>query len=172
MIATSDVFSLSGVPEGNYRIVELIGGRGFVRRLSYMGLHPNVELSVTASSLQGPVRVAVGGTQFGLGRGMASRVLVVKSDVGDEARRVAGRPPFRRVFTLKDYREGQRGRIIEIKGEGKFKKRLLDMGFTKGAEVYVEKYAPLRDPVEFIIKGYHVGLRREEAQKILMTEPY
>ncbi len=172
MTFTSGVFPLSEVPEGRYRIVQLGGGRGFARRLSYMGLHPNAEVCVAASSLRGPVRVTLGGTQFGLGRGMASRVLVVQSAAQGDASRASGRFTFRRVLTLKDYREGQRGRIIEIKGEGKFKKRLLDMGFTKGAEVYVEKYAPLRDPVEFIIKGYHVGLRREEAQKILMTEPY
>lgn len=172
MTSTSDVFPLSEVPEGRYRIVELDGGRGFAKRLSYMGLHRNAEVCITASSLRGPVRVSLGGTQFGIGRGMASKVLVVEAGVWGEGRKASGRPSVHRGFTLKDYRQGQRGRIIDIKGEGKFKKRLLDMGFTRGAEVYVEKYAPLRDPVEFIIKGYHVGLRREEAQKILMTEPY
>ena len=74
-------------------------------------------------------------------------------------------------FTLKDYMQGQKGRIIAILGEGKFKKRIVEMGFIKGAEVYVEKYAPLRDPIEFIIKGYHVSLRGDEAEKILMSAP-
>ncbi len=73
--------------------------------------------------------------------------------------------------TLKDYMQGQKGRILAILGEGKFKKRIVEMGFIKGAEVYVEKYAPLRDPIEFIIKGYHVSLRRDEAEKILMSAP-
>ena len=62
--------------------------------------------------------------------------------------------------------------IIFVKGEGRFKKRIIEMGFIKGAEVYVEKYAPLRDPIEFIIKGYHVSLRRDEAELIIMSEPY
>ena len=75
-------------------------------------------------------------------------------------------------YTLRDYREGQRGKIIGIKGEGKFKTRIVEMGFVKGAEVYVEKYAPLRDPVEFIVKGYHVSLRRDEAEMIIMSEPF
>ncbi len=74
--------------------------------------------------------------------------------------------------TLRDYREGQRGVIIGIKGEGKFKRRIIEMGFIKGAEVYVEKFAPLRDPIEFIIKGYHVSLRRDEAELIIMSEPH
>ena len=76
-----------------------------------------------------------------------------------------------KVWTLRDYREGDRGRILDIKGKGKFRTRLLEMGFTKGEEVYVEKYAPLRDPIEFIVKGYHVSLRRDEAENIIMTEP-
>ena len=75
-------------------------------------------------------------------------------------------------ITLRDYREGQRGVIISVKGVGRFKKRIIEMGFIKGAEVYVEKYAPLRDPIEFIIKGYHVSLRRDEAELIIMSEPY
>ena len=74
-------------------------------------------------------------------------------------------------YTLRDYREGNRGKIIEIKGKGRFITRILEMGFTKGEEVYVEKYAPLRDPIEFVIKGYHVSLRRNEAEHIIMTEP-
>jgi Fe2+ transport system protein FeoA len=73
--------------------------------------------------------------------------------------------------TLGDYRQGQRGIILEVRGEGKFKKRIVEMGFIRGVEVYVEKYAPLRDPIEFIIKGYHISLRRDEAEKIIMSEP-
>ncbi len=77
----------------------------------------------------------------------------------------------RKFYTLRDYREGDRGRIVEIKGKGKFKTRIIEMGFVRGEEVYVEKYAPLRDPIEFIVKGYHVSLRREEAENIIMTPP-
>ena len=77
----------------------------------------------------------------------------------------------KKYYTLRDYREGDKGRIIEIKGKGKFRTRILEMGFTKGEEVYVEKYAPLRDPIEFIVKGYHVSLRRDEAENIIMTKP-
>ncbi len=76
-----------------------------------------------------------------------------------------------KVYTLRDYREGDRGRIVDIKGKGKFRTRILEMGFVRGEEVYVEKYAPLRDPIEFIVKGYHVSLRREEAENIIMTPP-
>jgi Fur family ferric uptake transcriptional regulator len=154
---------LSSATSGTYRVVSLAGGKGFVRKLSSMGLYPNAALTIVTSSVVGPVRVWVKGTQFGIGRGMASRIIVQPTGEG------GGKPG--KLYTLRDYREGQRGKILEIRGEGKFKKRLIEMGFVKGAEVFVEKYAPLRDPIEFVVKGYHVGLRRDEAEKIIMTEP-
>ena len=67
---------------------------------------------------------------------------------------------------LDQLRPGETGVIVRVTGEGAFRKRLLEMGFLKGVEVYVEKYAPLADPVEFVLKGYHVSLRRDEAEKI------
>lgn len=69
---------------------------------------------------------------------------------------------------LNQLRPGETGVIVRVTGEGAFRKRLLEMGFLKGVEVYVEKYAPLADPVEFVLKGYHVSLRREEAEKIFV----
>jgi Fe2+ transport system protein FeoA len=70
------------------------------------------------------------------------------------------------VRSLNQLRPGETGVIVRVIGEGAFRKRLLEMGFLKGTEVYVEKYAPLADPVEFVLKGYHVSLRREEAENI------
>ncbi len=71
-------------------------------------------------------------------------------------------------FSLRDMREGDRAEIKAIRGEGAFKRRLLEMGFMPGSTVLIKKYAPLRDPIELVIKGYHVSLRRKEAQKVLM----
>ena len=71
-------------------------------------------------------------------------------------------------FTLRDLREGDRADIKAIRGEGAFKRRLLEMGFMPGTTVLIKKYAPLRDPIELVIKGYHVSLRRQEAQQILV----
>lgn len=70
--------------------------------------------------------------------------------------------------TLRDLREGDRAEIKAIRGEGAFKRRLLEMGFMPGTTVLIKKYAPLRDPIEMVIKGYHVSLRRHEAQQILV----
>ncbi len=69
-------------------------------------------------------------------------------------------------MTLDDLTTGQKGRVLKVKAKGPFKKRLLEMGFISGAEVEVIKYAPLKDPVEYMVKGYHVSLRHEEAEHI------
>jgi Fe2+ transport system protein FeoA len=70
--------------------------------------------------------------------------------------------------SLRDLREGDRAVIQAVCGEGAFKRRLLEMGFMPGTVVLIKKYAPLRDPIELVIKGYHVSLRREEAQRVLV----
>jgi len=67
---------------------------------------------------------------------------------------------------LSELKEGQTATIERIGGNGALRRRILEMGILKGAEVYVEKYAPLRDPLELIVKGYHVTLRVEEAAQI------
>ncbi len=67
---------------------------------------------------------------------------------------------------LSEMKQGQTGTILRVGGEGVLRRRILEMGILKGTEVYVEKYAPLKDPLELVLKGYHVSLRVEEAAKI------
>ena len=69
-------------------------------------------------------------------------------------------------MNLSELREGQAAKVLRVGGNGPFRRRLLEMGFLRGTEVYVEKYAPLKDPIELILKGYHVSLRVEEAAHI------
>ena len=70
--------------------------------------------------------------------------------------------------TLRDCHEGDRGVIRKLTGSGSFRRRLMEMGFLPGTAVEIVKYAPLRDPIEFVIRGYHVSLRRNEAEKIIL----
>jgi Fur family ferric uptake transcriptional regulator len=67
---------------------------------------------------------------------------------------------------LSDLKQGQRATIARVGGSGLLRRRILEMGIIKGAEIYVEKYAPLKDPMELIVKGYHISLRVEEASQI------
>jgi Fe2+ transport system protein FeoA len=67
---------------------------------------------------------------------------------------------------LSELKPGQRGRIIKISGGGSIRRRILDMGVIKGANIEMERIAPLGDPIEVKIKGYHLSLRKEEASDI------
>ena len=68
--------------------------------------------------------------------------------------------------TLKAVRIGQSAIIKKLHGEGAVKRRIMDMGLTKGTEVYVRKVAPLGDPLELTVRGYELSLRKEDAQWI------
>jgi ferrous iron transport protein A len=77
----------------------------------------------------------------------------------------------RREMVLSELKEGQWAVIERIGGSGALRRRILEMGIIKGVWVYVEKYAPLRDPLELIIKGTHISLRVEEASQISIVRP-
>ena len=68
--------------------------------------------------------------------------------------------------TLKDIRVGDTVSVKKLHGEGAVKRRIMDMGITKGVEVYVRKVAPLGDPVEINVRGYELSLRKADAQRI------
>ncbi len=72
--------------------------------------------------------------------------------------------------TLSDLQPGAEAVVTEILATGKIRHRLLEMGFIRGARIRVEKLAPMGDPMELVIKGYHLSLRREEGQCILVSE--
>ena len=69
-------------------------------------------------------------------------------------------------MTLAELRVGDRAKVVKLGGSGAIKRRLLDMGFTAGSEILVERYAPLLDPVEIRIRGYALALRVAECKLI------
>ena len=68
--------------------------------------------------------------------------------------------------TLKEVPCGQTVRVKKLSGEGPVKRRIMDMGITKGVEIYVRKVAPLGDPVEVTVRGYELSLRKADAEMI------
>ena len=68
--------------------------------------------------------------------------------------------------TLKDVKIGETAVIEKLHGEGALKRRIMDMGLTKGTEVYVRKVAPLGDPMELTVRGYELSVRRGDAELI------
>ncbi|KXL52282.1 ferrous iron transport protein A [Anaerotignum neopropionicum] len=70
--------------------------------------------------------------------------------------------------TLREAKVGERISVLKITGEGPVKRRIMDMGITKGVEVFVRKVAPLGDPVEVTVRGYELSLRKADAQMVVI----
>ena len=68
--------------------------------------------------------------------------------------------------TLKQASVGETVKVVKLHGEGAIKRRIMDMGLTKGVEVYVRKVAPLGDPVEVTVRGYELSLRKADAEMV------
>ena len=69
-------------------------------------------------------------------------------------------------MTLKDAKQGTTVQVLKISGENVLKRRIMDMGITKGIPIFVRKVAPLGDPVEITVRGYELSVRKEDAQII------
>ena len=73
--------------------------------------------------------------------------------------------------TLKEVRIGETVRVTRINGEGAVKRRIMDMGITRGVEIFVRKVAPLGDPVEITVRGYELSIRKADAAMIDVGAP-
>lgn len=69
-------------------------------------------------------------------------------------------------MTLRNVKKGQTVRVVKLNGEGAVKRRIMDMGITKGTEVFVRKVAPLGDPVEVTVRGYELSVRKADAEMV------
>ena len=70
--------------------------------------------------------------------------------------------------TLKDVKIGGTARVAKVEGEGALRRRIMDMGITKGVEIYVRKVAPLGDPIEVMVRDYELSLRKADAEMIVV----
>jgi len=75
---------------------------------------------------------------------------------------------MRQEKTLKDLQPGESGRIVRLEGEGVLRRRLMDMGFVRGSRVEVKKLAPFGDPMEVVVRGYCVSLRKADAALVVV----
>lgn len=69
---------------------------------------------------------------------------------------------------MREVKVGETVKVVKLNGEGAVKRRIMDMGITKGTDVYVRKLAPLGDPVEVTVRGYELSLRKADAEMILV----
>lgn len=70
--------------------------------------------------------------------------------------------------TLREVKIGETVSVTKISGQGPLKKRIMDMGITKGASIFVRKVAPLGDPIEITVRGYELSLRKADAEMIIV----
>ncbi len=68
--------------------------------------------------------------------------------------------------TLREVKVGETARVVKLHGEGAIKRRIMDMGITRGTEVFVRKVAPLGDPLEISVRGYELSVRKADAEMI------
>ena len=68
--------------------------------------------------------------------------------------------------TLKSVKVGKTAKVVKVHGEGAIRRRIMDMGITKGVEIYVRKVAPLGDPIEIMVRGYELTIRKADADQI------
>ena len=73
-------------------------------------------------------------------------------------------------MTLRDVKTGQTVKVEKLNGVGAVKRRIMDMGITKGVEIYVRKVAPLGDPVEITVRGYELSVRKADAEMVQVKE--
>ena len=70
------------------------------------------------------------------------------------------------MHTLKDIKIGKTAKVVKVHGEGAIRRRIMDMGITKGVEIYIRKAAPLGDPLELTVRGYELSRRTADAEMI------
>jgi len=70
--------------------------------------------------------------------------------------------------TLKNTPLGETVTVVQLDGEGALKRRIMDMGITKGTQLYVKKVAPLGDPIEITVRGYELSIRKADAEKVIV----
>ena len=68
--------------------------------------------------------------------------------------------------TLREVKVGETVKVVKLNGEGAVKRRIMDMGITKGVEIFVRKVAPLGDPIEITVRGYELSIRKADAESI------
>ena len=72
----------------------------------------------------------------------------------------------RKMKTLRDIKVGQTAKVVKLHGEGAIKRRIMDMGITKGVEIQIQKVAPFGDPIELTVRGYQLSIRKADAEMI------
>ena len=136
---------------GEENIIKKIGGKPDVKQhLENLGFVVGGAVSIV-SSIGGNLIVNVKDSRVAISKEMASKIMV-QEDI--------------QMKTLKEAKVGETLQVVKLHGEGAVKRRIMDMGITRGVEVHIRKVAPLGDPVEITVRGYELSLRKADAEMI------
>ena len=134
-----------------YTITRVSGTEEMRLHLNNLGFVVDGQISVV-SELDGNLIVNVKGSRIGISREMAAKIMIRQEGEG--------------MKNLREAKIGETVTVVKLRGEGAVKRRIMDMGLTKGATVYIRKVAPLGDPIEVTVRGYELSLRKADAELI------
>lgn len=157
---------LSMANQGEPNIIKKVGGKDDVRSfLEKLGFVVGGTVTVI-SETNGNLIVNVKDSRVAIGKEMANKIMVQCKSGWREYNMKEGE----KEMTLKDVACGQTVKVTKLTGEGPVKRRIMDMGITKGVEIYVRKVAPLGDPIEVTVRGYELSIRKADAQMIEVVQ--
>lgn len=158
---SGDYYSLAEAKVGKQVWVVGFQGKGGMNRLLGMGLTIGVQLQVVSSQPSGSVLVAIQDNRIAVGAEIAQKVLVSNEKENNMVNAA-------QLF-LKNMKKGEKGRIVGYKKVGRgYKGKLLSMGLTPHTEFEIVRVAPLGDPVEISVRGFHLSLRKQEADALIV----
>ncbi|GAF37241.1 FeoA family protein [Lentilactobacillus farraginis] len=146
---------------GEYIIMNVLGDKAIVRRLAEMGMISGKKVTVISLSTDSSgMMIYFQGQRLAISLDIAERIVVrdVKEAAGDKLR------------SLSDLHVGKSGIIRKMVGDRALRRRLLDMGLTNKTVVKVNQIAPLGDPIELMVRGYKLSLRKRDASCVLIEE--
>ncbi|MCI0130910.1 MULTISPECIES: ferrous iron transport protein A [unclassified Vagococcus] len=143
-----------------YQFVAFNGQESHGKHLKNLGLLPGTEMVLLSNKKNQPFIVLFKGTKIGIDDTIAE-FIQVSEDIEKNSTNLK---------TLDEIGIGKHAQVIDFTASGALKRRLMDMGLTKGVLIQVKQYAPLGDPIEMTVRGYELSLRKQEASLILVKE--
>lgn len=143
-----------------YEFVGFTGTESEEQHLRHLGLTEGTTLHIIAKPDQQSLIIFFRQTRLGLDASIADKIKVVPKGVS----------ALSSAVPLSETSIGQTTRVVKLLGTGSVKRRLMDMGLTKGTVITVRKYAPMGDPIEVTVRNYELTLRKAEAEMILVEK--
>ncbi|WEG73555.1 ferrous iron transport protein A [Vagococcus intermedius] len=149
--------------EGNqgkqYFVLEIINQTVSNRHLANLGLISGTPIRIVSKNKHGDYIILLRDTRLAMSEQVVSQIMVSDERVGEKT-----------TWSLSEAQVETQVKVTQIVGDKKIRRRLMDMGLTKGTPLYLRKVAPLGDPLEISVRGYELTLRKTEAEFIIVEE--